>query len=249
MNPIRFAVTSIVILAMNAGLLWLAALTAPRPFGPLGLLVAVVGAPLMILSLGSLYEWIVHRWLYHAPWPRIPLFNQVHVVHHKGHHWNRFPPDHYVEPGPVRRIHPEDPMGVAPTRAKANTAWWMQFAIYLTVGIPLAMIPSWLFTGNALFAISATVSGFICCYMFIEVHDRMHYPSDSWMERMGWFKFLNRHHYIHHIDESANLNFMLPFCDWAFGSMRRELTARELKRWPTFEDATRLPQDQSVPAK
>lgn len=30
------------------------------------------------------------------------------------------------------------------------------------------------------------------------------------VEAQPWFAFLDRHHYIHHVDLGANLNFLLP---------------------------------------
>jgi hypothetical protein len=38
----------------------------------------------------------------------------------------------------------------------------------------------------------------------------------------------------------VNLNFLLPLADWLFGTMRREATAEERRRWPAFEEAKRL---------
>lgn len=37
------------------------------------------------------------------------------------------------------------------------------------------------------------------------------------------------------------MNFLLPLCDWLFGTLKLEATREELRRWPRFEDAKRLP--------
>ena len=63
------------------------------------------------------------------------------------------------------------------------------------------------------------------------------------MERQGWFRFLDRHHYIHHIDTSVNLNFLLPLCDLMFGTLKREPTKEERARWPSFEEAKGIRQE------
>src|SRR5512143_1214665 len=67
------------------------------------LLIAVIGAPLTVLVLGALYEWVVHRFVYHGPSP-LAVLQGIHEIHSRGHHWHRFPPDRYVAPGPVERI-------------------------------------------------------------------------------------------------------------------------------------------------
>ena len=47
-------------------------------------------------------------------------------------------------------------------------------------------------------------------------------PSGSGplIERLPWFPFLARHHYLHHLDVESNANFLLPFADWLFGTLR-----------------------------
>ena len=50
------------------------------------------------------------------------------------------------------------------------------------------------------------------------------------METQAWFRFLDEHHYIHHVDTEANVNFLLPLADWLFGTLRRTLTNEELLR-------------------
>ena len=90
---------------------------------------------------------------------------------------------------------------------------------------------------NALFTASCVVSGVVVCYFFIHVHDVIHYPGQRWLERQGWFRFLDRHHYLHHVDNRTNVNVLLPLCDWLFGTLKLELDALEARRWPTFEAA------------
>lgn len=65
----------------------------------------------------------------------------------------------------------------------------------------------------------------------------IHCPGHSPLERARWFRWLDRHHYIHHVDTRANVNFLLPLGDLLLGTLRRELRADELARWPTWEQA------------
>lgn len=119
-------------------------------------------------------------------------------------------------------------------------AWGAQFALYLAVGVPFAFLPVWLVTRNAPFTVVAAATGMIEFWLFIRVHDVIHYPGGRRMERWRWFRFLDRHHYIHHIDNEANVNFLLPLCDWLFGTLRLELTPAEARRWPAFVSAKEL---------
>jgi hypothetical protein len=241
MSRARVLVALAALFVFVGGTVALARAVADVATSPWGILASVPGAVLAILAIGSLYEWVVHRNLYHRA-SRVALFQGIHEVHQRGHHWHRFPPDRYVEPGPVERIPvwPPAPYRLCGSRARRVVAWTGQFALYLAVGVPLAFVPAWLLTGNWLFTASATVSGLAVCYLFIHVHDVIHYPAGRWIERQRWFRFLDRHHYLHHIDPRTNVNFLLPLCDWLFGTLKLETTAAERARWPSFEEAKRL---------
>lgn len=207
-----------------------------------GVALSAVSAALGVLALGSLYEWLVHRLVYHAP-SRVRLLNSIHFIHERGHHWHRFPPDRYVDSGPVERIpvSPPDPFGLCHTRARRFLAWLGQYSLYMAIGVPFAFVPAWLVTHNPVFTGAAVLSGVVVSYFFIRVHDVVHYPKQRSIERMRWFQFLDQHHYIHHIDQHANINLLLPLCDWLFGTLRLELTDDELCEWPSFEVAKFVP--------
>ena len=245
MSRARIVAGTTLIVAFVATVVALAKELAVDPWSPLAFFVSTVGATAVTVALASLYEWIVHRYVYHGPSP-VPLLQGIHAIHQRGHHWHRFPPDHYVEHLPVERIpvallSPARPYELCRSVPRRWGAWAGQYALYLAVGIPFVFVPAWLLTGNRLFTASAVVSGLVVCYFFIRVHDVIHYPANRLMERFGWFQFLDRHHYIHHMDTRVNLNFLLPLTDWLFGTMRREPTAEEMRRWPTLEQAKRLP--------
>lgn len=242
---VRFVIGTLLVFGFVATIVELARLTGAHPLTPLGFLASVPGAALAILVLGSFYEWLVHRFVYHAR-PSFRLVSPIREIHERGHHWHRFPPDRYVENGPVERIPvlPPDPFALCGGSKRRAVAWAAQYALYLTVGIPLAFVPAWWLTKNPLFTASAVGSGLVVSYFFIRVHDVIHYPKNRLMERQGWFQFLDRHHYIHHIDPRSNVNFLLPLCDWLFGTLKLELTATEQRRWPAFEVAKKLTTDE-----
>jgi hypothetical protein len=86
--------------------------------------------------------------------------------------------------------------------------------------------------------------------LFVRVHDAIHYPGrHRFIEGQPWFGFLEMHHYIHHVDTEANVNFLLPLADWLFGTMRRTLTPDELRRHGSLAEAKAHPVGMSEPAK
>jgi sterol desaturase/sphingolipid hydroxylase (fatty acid hydroxylase superfamily) len=50
-------------------------------------------------------------------------------------------------------------------------------------------------------------------------HFLMHKPSIPWIERWRCFRFLKRHHRIHHFQMDRNLNVLLPVADFLLGSL------------------------------
>jgi len=228
-------------LATVASILVLARASAGSGLRADNLLLALLGAPAAVVVLGALYEWIVHRFVYHGPSP-IPLLQGIHEVHGRGHHWHRFPPDRYVAPGPVERIPvwPPEPYGLCGSTQRRALAWGGQYALYLSVAIPFAFAPVALFTRNALFTSSFVLTSLVVCYLFIHVHDVIHYPCGRWIEQQRWLRFLDRHHYIHHIDNSVNLNFLLPLGDLLLGTLCTRCSPPQAARWPSFEVARQL---------
>jgi hypothetical protein len=109
-------------------------------------------------------------------------------------------------------------------------------AFYSLFGAPIVGA-LWAATANAWFAAGAAATTIVLIGLFIRVHDAVHYPGASYLEHFRWFWFLDKHHYIHHIDTRANTNFLLPLGDLLMGTLRRELTPAELRRWPSYAAA------------
>ena len=47
----------------------------------------------------------------------------------------------------------------------------------------------------------------------------MHQPKIAWIERSTPFRFLERHHRIHHAHMGKNFNVVLPLADITFGTL------------------------------
>lgn len=197
----------------------------------------------------SPWEWLVHRYVYHRV--VIPFLRRIYEIHHKGHHGAIFPTWRYVTNGPVRR-HPIGGGDVSELHATPlgnATVKLSHFAFYMALGTCTICLPAWLLTGSVPFLIGLYVALAIVSDLFVRVHDVIHYPHlHPRIARQGWFKFLEVHHYIHHVDMEANVNFLLPLADWLFGTMRRTLTEEELAKHGSLEQAKANPVGHSGPA-
>ena len=201
---------------------------------------ALEGIAFMVLT-GALFEWLVHRYIMHRP-SRIPLLRLVYHVHHRADHWVHFPPNCYVQPGPIEypSLSPAKPYALCRTTAARIVTIAAYATFYSLFAVPI-VAAAWLVTSNTWFTAVLFAAAGTLVFLFIRVHDAVHFPGASRLERFRWFWFLDHHHYIHHLDNRANTNFLLPLGDLVMGTLRLELTELEKLRWPAYEEARRLP--------
>lgn len=191
---------------------------------------AVIAGLTVTPIIASPIEWLVHRYIYHRSFS--PL-RRIHAVH-RAHHYLYFPTWRYVTGGPARRI-PILGKGVSmPQTSQWRNAltYLAHFLFYMTLGAALIWLPVWLVARNVAFLMGVILGTIVISNLFIIVHDAIHRPgSHRLMEKQAWFCFLDEHHYIHHVDTEANVNFLLPLADWLYGTLRRDLTCEELARY------------------
>lgn len=206
------------------------------PQNVFGGVAAFIAGLIITPIIASPIEWLVHRYIYHRSFN---LFRRIYAVH-LAHHHLYFPTWRYVTGGPARRI-PILAKGVnVPQFSKWRNAvtYLAHFAFYMTIGATLIWLPAWLISRRVEFLAGAVVGTVIVSNLFIVVHDSIHRPgSHRIMESQAWFRFLDDHHYIHHVDTEANVNFLLPLSDWLFGTLRRTLTTEELAKHGSREAA------------
>lgn len=157
----------------------------------------------------------------------------------------------YTTNGTVRR-YPVSELDVSrlyPAGWKNLISKGAHFLFYLALGTAVIIVPAWLLTQNPIFLGSITVTLVIISDLFVRVHDAIHYPGQfRFIEAQPWFPFVDRHHFIHHVDLEANVNFLLPLADWCYGTLRTELTAEEIEKHGTLEEAKASPVGHSEPA-
>ena len=209
--------------------------------GHLAVLLSCALGILLVPLLASPLEWMVHRYVYHEP--VVPVLRPIYTVH-TAHHFTYFPTWRYVTSGAPRRL------GITADGAPSvrESKWGnarvrlAHFSWYMAIGAVAIWIPAWLLTGSRAFLVGVIVSSAIVSNLFIAVHDTIHRPgSHRVIEAQPWYRFLDRHHFIHHVDLGANLNFLLPLADWIFGTLRTELTTEEIASHGTLDEAKATP--------
>ncbi len=209
---------------------------------PLGAAASIAAGVAFTIPLVSLWEWLVHGVLYHAP---VPGLRFIRDIHHAGHHFALFPPERYVQTSgyPFMRFRrPFVPFRMADNAFDNFVTEYSQVALHFAVGVPAILAPAWLLGGRAFF-LSCVATLALVSWLLAYVHGVIHTPGDRLVERMRWFQWLDRHHYIHHIDKRANINFLLPLCDLLIGTQKWALTPEEAAAHPSFEEAKPMAKD------
>jgi hypothetical protein len=209
--------------------------------------ISALAGLLFTVPLASLGEWLVHGMLYHRS---IPGLEVVRRIHHHGHHFALFPPHRYVKDHGHEFMRVRAPL--APFRMADNPfdnafTKWSQVALHFAAGLPLILLPAWLGSGQVAFFAAAFLTLAVISWLLAHVHGAIHTPRGRWIEGRAWFRWLDRHHYIHHVDLSANINFMLPLCDFLLGTRKAALSELEARGWPSYEEARAGAQQRPVP--
>jgi hypothetical protein len=194
----------------------------------------------LIPVIASPIEWFVHRFVYHEA--VIAPLGAIFTVH-TAHHYAFFPTWRYVTNGPARRLAIRRRAPDAHVSALRNAGVRLaHFGWYMAIGAVVVWLPAWLVTRNGAFLAGLIVSSAVVSNLFIVVHDTIHRPgSHRIVEAQPWFGFLDRHHYVHHVDLGVNLNFLLPLADLLFGTLRTQLTPDEEARHGTLAVAKAHP--------
>jgi hypothetical protein len=170
----RFVFASAILGVVCVGIVLAVRATAD---GALSMPVAIIGGALFTLIPASIYEWLVHRYVYHRKsWG--PLA-RIYRIHHRGHHAQIFPTWRYTTNGPVRR-HPvleDDTSYLYPPGWRNLISKAAHFCFYMSIGLLFIWTPAWLLTRDPVFLASIVVTSIIISDLFVRVHDAIHYPG------------------------------------------------------------------------
>lgn len=180
----------------------------PVPHTILGVAVEVCVSVVLGLLTLSFLECIIHRNLMHvralpaAIYRRVPhlafLLNEHTVLHHA-----TFYEEFDFEPDAVGK---EQNLVIGP-REIAGMA--------LVLAPPLALVA---LVVSPIFAATFALLGLAHNVAWGFVHRQMHVPEQgSWFRFTRGYRFLARHHFLHHVYPARNYNVVLPCADFLLG--------------------------------
>lgn len=195
-----------------------------------GIFAAFVLGLIITPIMASPIEWAGHKYICHRNFKLLRRIYSIHLIHHHLH----FPAGRYLASGIIQRIPVvKKNVNIIKSLKVRNTLTYLaHIFFYSTLGAAFICLPAWLLSKNLPFLLGTIIGTMVISNLFIFVHDTVHRPGRyRTIENQKWFRFLDEHHYIHHIDTQVNFNFLLPFADWLFGTLRKELKSEELIKY------------------
>lgn len=193
-----------------------------------------------IFVLGFIYpfliattiEWMVHKYIYHHKFPI--LLSHIYKIHQYIHHIKQFPTNNYVNKGPQTSVTMD--AKITTNTNELTYIYFLHLGFYMSFGTILIITS--ITSNSILFVILNAFWSLIFSDLFIRVHDTIHRPGTyPWIESQIWFDFIDNHHWIHHVDNSCNLNFLLPLFDLQVGTIRFKTTHDENNKHGFLVDA------------
>jgi hypothetical protein len=177
------------------------------------IVIALAATVLVGVVQSSFIEWTFHRYWLHRPWLPEECFTAHTLVHHQlCKHGDTFL---VVEEEQEEALHFQwwgGPALILISLIPGLLAWWGLAAL----GVAWPFVPM-------LIALAFT---FTLYYVGYEgLHYLMHKPSVRFIERSRFFRFIERHHRIHHVHMDRNLNVLLPLADLCLGTLVTEMPA------------------------
>lgn len=186
----------------------------------------LLAAAVFVVSVvqASFFEWAFHRYWLHRPWLPKDCFTTHTLVHHQ-----------LCKNDDTFQVVEEE------QHEALSFAWWGGPTLIAINVIPWALAAWGLSAAGValpyLALLLVHVSAFVLYYIGYEgFHYLMHKPTFPAIERSRFFRFIERHHRIHHIHMDRNLNVLIPIADLCLGTYVSEMPAPT----PTPETARKL---------
>lgn len=143
---------------------------------------------------GSFFEWLLHRYVMHRTGIITYPYRTHAVVHHGLFGSGK---DYQLQRQEDKKL--------------VTMAWW-NAPVLLLINVPAALGAWWL--SGTWWAFGAFMGTLLVYYGLYEyLHWCMHVPAQRWFQKMGFFRWLDRHHRLHHLLPDRNLNVVLPVAD------------------------------------
>ena len=157
-----------------------------------------------VIIYGSFFEWTLHRFVMHRPAPLVRYPYELHTLLH--HHIFRADETYHAQ---------------SKEMLEHVTFVPRDYLILLLINVPIFLAFEYL-TGFPL-ALPGSIAVLAYLGMFDALHWAFHVPKGRFFEKFGPYRFLKRHHLIHHRHYDRNLNVVFPLADLVFFT----LTTRE----------------------
>ncbi len=155
----------------------------------------------------SLFEWILHRYVMHAPVGKFRYAYEAHALTHHG----------------TFRADSSYHLQREPDRHTIHMAWWNGPVLVAIASSPFWVVWLWLYGSIAApLGVTAALACYYAAYEYL--HWCMHLPRGRWFERTAFFRYINGHHLVHHHRPEWNLNVVLPIADILLGTNVRRAT-------------------------
>ncbi len=148
------------------------------------------------MAYGSFFEWLLHRFMMHRPFLFVTYPYKTHAITHHG----------TFGPGPDYHLHH------SADRSLVTMAWW-NAPVLIAVNSPPALLGAWLF--GTWWIVPGFMAAMVLYYGLYEyLHWCMHVPGPRWFQTTRLFRWIDRHHRLHHLQPNRNLNVVLPLADF-----------------------------------
>jgi len=194
------------------------------------ILLAIVAAIVVGIFQSSLFEWTFHRYWLHRPWEPKGIFNAHTMVHHQ---LCKFEDTFHVHDEEQHEALHFQWWG-GPVLVGINTVPWILLSVGLwALGVPFPYV-----------AFVGTLAGTIFVYYlgYETLHYQMHKPTIAAVTKSPYFRFIEKHHRIHHVHMDRNLNVLFPLADLLLGT----LVTKEEPSGPTPATARTLARRHSL---
>lgn len=173
--------------------------------------IALTAAVAIGVVQASFFEWTFHRYWLHRPWLPETCFTSHTLVHHQLCKYDDT--FHAVEEEQHEAL--SFVWWGGPALIAINLVPWALVAWGLSaLGMSLPYIPFLIALGGMILLYYIGYEG---------LHYLMHKPTVPAIERSRYFKFIEKHHRIHHIHMDRNLNVLLPIADYVLGTLVTEM--------------------------
>jgi len=167
----------------------------------------VLSAAVVAIVQASFFEWAYHRYWLHRPWLPPQMFTAHTLVHHQlCKHDDTFHVHDQEQEEALTFQWWGGPLLIALNLLPWLGAWWALSAAGLALPFAACLV-----------TIAATIAIYYAAYEGF--HYLMHRPSIGWIERSRPFRFLERHHRLHHTHMGKNFNVVCPLADLSLGTL------------------------------